>query len=219
MTKPDMPKVEMPKVEMPKAEMNQSEMEEPALEFVRDFDTATLGRAERGLELKASAAECVALARRFSLVEIRAFSASLRVVRSSRTGMIRVSGTLSADVVQECVATLEPVDALVEEDVEVKFSPKRKQSDENDKNIQSAVDLEVAFDEEDPPEPMKGDIIQLGEPLAQFLALGLDPYPQAPDRKETNWSSASPKEAAAFERDKDRENPFSVLAALKKEAE
>ena len=189
------------------------------LEFSRTFDTSNLGRAAKNLTLSANAAECVALAQRFDLIEIRSFTVTLRIVRSGKGGLIRVTGDLCADVVQECVVTLEPVEARVEEPVQLRFAPTLDASLGDGNRADSKIDLEIEYEEEDPPEPMVGDIIELGEPLSQLLALGLDPYPQAPDAEATGWrrDDAGDDELSAAEMD--RENPFSVLAALKKETE
>ena len=189
------------------------------LEFSRTFDTSTLGRAAKNLALSASVEECAALAQRFDLIEIKSFTVALRIVRGGKGGMIRVSGDLCADVVQECVITLEPVEARVEEPVQLRFAPTPDPSRGGGNGSDSRIDLEIEFDEEDPPEPMFGDIIELGDPLSQLLALGLDPYPQSPGADETRRRKDKAGNDESLAAEMDRENPFSVLAALKKETE
>ncbi len=84
--------------------------------------------------------------------------------------MIRLQGHLSADVVQSCVVTLGPVPAHLEVDFEMSFSA-------------SAVEPAVADLDplaEEGPEPIPEGVIDLGEAVAQQLAIALDPYPRAP---------------------------------------
>ncbi|MBT5109764.1 MAG: DUF177 domain-containing protein [Rhodospirillaceae bacterium] len=183
-------------------------MTDKELEFSRVFDTATVGREARAVELTASAAECAALARRLDLEAVKALSASLRVARVGKGPLFRVTGALVADVVQRCVASLEPIEAHIEESVDFRYGP--------GENSASKRDLDIEFDDQDPPEPMDGDLIELGEPVAQFFSLALDPYPQLPDLDKEGWSpEESAGAAAAPGDDPSRENPFKVLAALK----
>ena len=44
----------------------------------------------------------------------------------------------------------------------------------------TAGEIIVVADADDAPEPIEGGIIDLGEAVAQQLALALDPYPRAP---------------------------------------
>jgi hypothetical protein len=60
-------------------------------------------------------------------------------------------------------------------------------------------------DADEPPEPLIGGAIDLGAIAAEFLMLGIDPYPRKPGA-----------EFAAPARETDSERPFAALAALKK---
>ena len=91
------------------------------------------------------------------------------VRRVPKSPLVRVTGTFSADFVQSCVVTQEPVPDHLEEEVAACFGP------------EEAAPVEVEFDpdEEDPPEPFTGDAIELGEWLVQCFAVSMDPYPRA----------------------------------------
>ncbi|HMK89644.1 MAG TPA: DUF177 domain-containing protein [Methylocystis sp.] len=135
-----------------------------------------------GLEttLRASDAECAALARENGIVSLSGLEARLRATRRGADGL-SVSGVLRAKVRQTCVVTLETFDAEVEEPIEVSFAPpaeaprshpKAKRADEDD----------MRFDDlaEDAPDPLIDGKIDLGAIVAEFLTLGLDPYPRRP---------------------------------------
>lgn len=180
------------------------------LEFSRLFDTTTVGRDAKSVDLTANEAERAALAQRLDLVSIDALSASLRVVRAGRGPVFRVTGVLTADVVQRCVASLDPIAAHVEEAVDFRYGP----ADVG----QTGRELSIEFEDQDPPEPMTGDLIDLGEPIAQFLSLALEPYPQLPNLEKNGWSQDEPgseeTNTASAADDPERENPFEVLATL-----
>jgi hypothetical protein len=64
----------------------------------------------------------------------------------------------------------------------------------------------VEPEEEEPPEPVGPRGIDLGEAVAQQLALALDPYPRAP-------GAALPEDLRA---ETGAESPFAVLERLKR---
>lgn len=154
----------------------------------------------RGMEMnvEANAEERAALAERFGLQAVERLSAHLKLKAIAGGTLFRVRGTLSAAVVQTCVVTLEPVPAEVEEEFELTFGG--AEEDEGG-------ELELSFDDADPPEPIDGGAIDVGEAVAEHLALALDPFPR--------------KAGAAFDEppepppdDEAKPHPFAALARL-----
>jgi uncharacterized metal-binding protein YceD (DUF177 family) len=92
-------------------------------------------------------------------------------------------GWLEAQVVQSCVVSLEDVPATVRVPVERGY--RRVTADEPARAAhQQAAAHQVdewAGEWDDDVEPLRGTQIDLGEMLAEELALALDPYPRAPD--------------------------------------
>jgi uncharacterized metal-binding protein YceD (DUF177 family) len=176
-------------------------MSDGALEFSRPFPWGTIGKQERREELQATPQECSALARRFGILAIEAFSASLRL-RQESGGAVRVRGRLAATVVQPCVVTLEPVRQQVDEAVDLRFLP---------------PGAELEDDPDGPDEiPTENDILELGEALAEQLSLALDPYPRSPGASLEEGFSVGEDEAAP-ESPTPRPNPFAVLKGLKRD--
>jgi uncharacterized metal-binding protein YceD (DUF177 family) len=139
-----------------------------ALEFSRRVELARLGAHEAVYPISATAEERAALARRFGLLSLDRLEAEIRLQRLAG-GMVRLSGRLTAYVVQACVVSLEPVASALEEEFTVLYG----HPTESGKSV--IVDLET-----DEAEPFHGDAIDVGEAVAQHLALSLDPYPRAP---------------------------------------
>lgn len=138
-------------------------------EFSRPVSIHDLDEDERTEDIAATPEERQALARRFSLVALDRLSATARLRRRGDGRAVLVSGLLSADLTQTCVVTLKPVPAHVEEPFSVVFL--RDSQGE-------AADLDLVADELEEVEPLTGDVIDIGELVAQSLFLSLDPYPR-----------------------------------------
>lgn len=148
---------------------------QPAPEFSRIVRADHVHRDERLVQtIEATETERQALADRFELEAIGALTATI-TLRSVRGGqMVRVEGSLEADVVQTCVVTLDPVPAHVSERFGALFAPESLVPEES-----LEVDIDPNLDDEDLPEPMVNNRIDIGELVAQHLSLALDPYPRA----------------------------------------
>jgi uncharacterized metal-binding protein YceD (DUF177 family) len=144
-------------------------------EFSRSFALNTIGTTARTVEISAQDTERAELATRFDLVAIDRLEAQATL--TSEGDAILCTGTLSANVVQECVATAAPVTARLKTDFMIRFV------------VRLAVDapadeIEINVDDCDVIEH-DGQSIDLGEAVAQTLLLSLDPFPRAADASET----------------------------------
>lgn len=161
-----------------------------APEFSRLVSLARIPDSGREEHLRASPAECAALAKRFAIEAVGRLEATL-LLRPEPSGGIMVTGRLSAEVVQACVVSLEPVTQAVDEAVLLRLLPPGE---------------DPSDDPEGPDElPIEGDAIDLGEAIAEQLALALDPYPRAPGAELPRCGTGG--EAAG---------PFGALAALRR---
>ena len=149
-------------------------------------------RASRRLSKR----ECVALASRAGIEAVDSLAATVEI-RPWADG-VEVDMSFVADVVQSCVVTLEPVRGHIEERFVRRYLPGL------DLDVEGEV--QVAPGEEDPPEPLVGDTLDLAAPLTEQLILSLDPYPRAP-------GAVLPDAAAGMP---DKTSPFAVLESLKR---
>ncbi|MCC6470485.1 MAG: DUF177 domain-containing protein [Alphaproteobacteria bacterium] len=144
-------------------------------EFSRPVAADRVGRDGLDIEIEAGAAEREALARRFGLLALDVLRARCRL-RPVAGGMIELTARFDASVVQECVVTLEPVPAQIHGSFDQRYAL-------NPAVLRSVVaEEDEMFDPEadDPPEALAEGAIDLGEAVAQQLAVSLDPYPRAP---------------------------------------
>jgi len=146
----------------------------PLPEFSRIVRASEFGDGTRTHDVAASDAERAALARRFGLRALTTLEARLRIVPEA-AGCL-VTGTLTAALVQACVATDEDVPAQITADVAVRFMRGLDATTEEELEL-SEADCDLL--------PLEDERIDLGETVAQTLALNLDPYPRVADADET----------------------------------
>ena len=161
------------------------------------------------IAFEADAEERAALARRLDLLSLEALTAQLRFEEADEAkGAIRVTGSIRAGLAQSCVVTLEPVPRTLGETISVLYAPLSA-----DAPVHEVEVLAVG----DEAEPLPEDGFDVGELVAQHLALLLAPYPRHPD------APADPFTYAAGEDGPDRDapgddggaGPFAALGQLK----
>lgn len=171
----------------------------PDLEFSFPIDVTQVPAAGRDYTLTAKETERKKVARRLDMLDLPSFSAALHIAPAAG-GLVQVSGRIHADVVQACVVSLEPVKAVIAEDFTMTYSRVHP------KTTAEEVDLDA---EDDPPEVLQGDVLDLGEAVVEQLALLIDPYPRAPG------AVFQPPKAVEQGVEKAVVSPFAVLAKLK----
>lgn len=163
-------------------------------EFPRVFDVR---QAEgKAVTLVANEAERTALARRFGIVRIDRLEAEIVLFRDGTA--VNATGRLIADIVQSCAVSAEDLPVALREPLAFRFVPEREARDE-----------EVELDAEELDEiPYAGSIFDLGEAVAQSVALAIDPFAVGPEAEEARRRTGIASEEAS--------GPFAALAALKK---
>jgi len=143
-----------------------------APEFSRPVALDRVPADGMSVSLEASADERRSLARRFDLVSLERLVGEVRLERADGGGgLIHVTGRLQARLAQRCVVTLDPVDAEIDAEFQRLFA----------RDLPSEAAGEVEVDPEaELPEPVPPGGLDLGEILAEELALALDPYPRSP---------------------------------------
>jgi uncharacterized metal-binding protein YceD (DUF177 family) len=142
--------------------------------------------------VEATAEECAALAQDFGLPRIQALSGDYQLKTSAKG--IHVTGTVKASITQVCVTTLDSFDSIIEEEVEVDFA----------EPVGMPAEPPTDINEYEPPDEIVNGQIDLGGLTAEFLALGLDPYPRKPG---VDFSYQDPSDA--------KDSPFAALNKLK----
>lgn len=168
-------------------------------ELSRPVSREALARGPQSLELAADVGERAALARRFGLLGLDRLEAQVTLTPRDGGRLIQLEGHLSAEVTQACVVSLEPVVGRIEEDFSQLYSLAPIEPE-------GARELVVDPEAEDPPEALGPQGLDLGEALAQQLALALEPYPRA------EGAALDPSLADGAQ----EAGPFAELIALKR---
>jgi uncharacterized metal-binding protein YceD (DUF177 family) len=173
-------------------------MPTPNPEFSRVVRMNELGDGRRERTIEANEAERVALARRFGLRDLSHLDASLQLIPEAAGCLVQ--GSLKAKLVQACVATDEDVPATVEVPVAIRYLRGF------DEEAESHEEFELSEDDCDTL-PLEDERIDIGESVAQTLALNLNPYPRVADADERLRALGVLTEEEA--------GPFAALKALK----
>lgn len=165
-------------------------------EFERFHDVRQLPMG--AVTLEATPAECAALAARFGLVAVNWLKAEIVLGADGPT--VRAQGRLQADVVQSCAVSGEDLAARIDEPVALRFVPaESRPEDEEEIELDAAACDEIEMD---------GTRFDLGEALAQGLALAIDPFATGPKADEAR------RRAGLL--DENSSGPFAALAGLAK---
>jgi len=171
-------------------------------EFSRLLSVARIPPSGTQEKLSATPTECAALAKRFDLVSVGSLSAELDIAQTGRQSF-KVTGTIKGEVAQRCVVTLESLPVHINLNVDMTFIPAVDDVEATGNTYPD--ELEEEF------EVYSGSKIDLGEMVAQYMAISLDPYPRKPD-------AALPK--TEFGAKIEVKQPFAKLAeAFKKQKE
>ena len=154
-------------------------------ELSRPCDATRLPAAEQ--IIVASQHECTALAKRFSLVAVNALEARIMLKADGPT--VRATGRLTADIVQSCAVSGEDLPVQIAEPIALHFVPPAD-------SPESEEEIELEADELDEIE-MDGTRFDLGEAVAQSLALAIDPYLEGPNAEQARRKAGIVSEGAS----------------------
>ena len=173
-------------------------------EFSRPIHRGELEESSLSIELVATEGECRLLAERFEQQSISDLRAFLTLAWLDRGRILSISGRFGAEVLQTCIVSLEPLGAVVDEEVNLVFA----------RDVQGLIDIDDLKD----AEPLEGETIDLGEIIAGEFSLALDPYPRREDidlAKIDLGPSVSLLDGEEAEKRLERRNPFDALAQFK----
>ncbi len=165
-------------------------------EFSRVYDRRNL--PARPVVLEANEAERTALARRFGLVAIHGLRAEITLDAAGES--INANGLLEAEVVQSCAVSGDDLAVTIAEPLALVFVPAAPAP---------TAEEEIELEEHELDEiAYEGTAFDLGEAVAQSLALAIDPFATGPN------AEAARRDAGLA--DEDRSGPLAAgLAALK----
>ena len=166
-----------------------------APEFSRPHRLDQIGGARGEISIAAEPDERNALKERFGLLSLSGLEARYRLDRDGQ--VVTASGHVSAKAEQACITTGGPVPAKVEEDFTVRFVPAAAPDQEEIELEQD--DCDTVF--------YSGGTIDMGEAVAETMALALDPFPRSDNAEDVLREAGVLRE--------DEAGPFGALAGLR----
>lgn len=167
------------------------------VEFSRPVKADQIKRLTEQTHIAANAAERTALARRFGLSALDRLEAAYSLTEEN--GAVMARGRVRAALAQPCVATGVPVREVIDTDFLLRFVIEGEDAPEGDELELDAEDCDtIGYD---------GQVIDMGEAVAETVALAMTPFPRAPD------ADVYLKEAGVLK--EDQAGPFAALLALK----
>lgn len=166
-------------------------------EFSRPVRVDQIARHADSVTISADDAERAALARRFNLLALDRLEADYGLIQEA--GAIIARGRVRAALAQPCVATGLPVPERIDTDFLLRFVPETDgEGDAEELEIDSEDCDVIGFD---------GQLIDMGEAVAETLALSMTPYPRSPE------ADAYLREAGVLS--EEQASPFAALLSLK----
>jgi uncharacterized metal-binding protein YceD (DUF177 family) len=153
------------------------------------------------LDIRPTREEYTELALRCGILEVKDLDAHITLTQGAKPDLFRIEGELHASVVQACGVSFTPVAEKIHESFDEILTTDPKALDapeETDENPNQPVEL------------IENDHVDLGDIIAQWLAVSLNPYPRS-DTPE--FAHIEQKENESGEK---THTPFSVLEKLKK---
>jgi uncharacterized metal-binding protein YceD (DUF177 family) len=166
-----------------------TKMPEAKLEFSRPLEVARIPKLGSHEKLVATDDECAALAKRLLVPNIYVVKAELKA-QPWRGGGVKVTGKVDIDLDQESVVSLELFRSRLNVPVERYYLNIKGESD---------IDSELEIDS------IVNGILDLGELVAESIALELDPYPRMAGESFEPIIESDPAD------DDKPVNPFTVL--------
>lgn len=179
------------------------------MEFALTFPLNVRSLPPKGVDLtlKTDEKERQALAENHNLLNIAFFEAKIHINPWKRQG-VKLSGKLHAEITQECIVSAQPVESVINEDIELILVPEGSRLSEVVHN--NAHELFLDPDGPDSPDSFKGTEIDVGAIVEEFFELSIDSYPRAAG---VEFESA---EFGSSDVDDEKEpSPFAVLSGLK----
>ncbi|MCI4590849.1 DUF177 domain-containing protein [Sphingobium sp. BYY-5] len=166
-------------------------------EFSRPVKVDQIKRLTGETHIEADVAERAALAQRFGLSVLDRLDADYSLTEEN--GAIMARGRVRAALAQPCVATGVPVPEVIDSDFVLRFIMEGDAVPEGEELELDAEDCDtIGYD---------GQVVDMGEAVAETMALAMTPYPRSPQ------ADSYLKDAGVL--NEEQASPFAALLALK----
>ncbi|GAB5387457.1 MAG: DUF177 domain-containing protein [Alphaproteobacteria bacterium] len=157
------------------------------------------------ISLEADKAQLATLTDRYGIPAVKALRGDLRVRYRKGPKLVEVTGRIKVVVTYDCVITLERFDSSHKLVIDEKLSRATPQEQVRE----AAFDAAVAEGEDDQPEVLEGNELDVAELVAELVALELEQFPRKPG---VDLDLPEAEQIPEFEL---KDNPFAKLKDVK----
>jgi len=175
-------------------------------ELPRIVRVEKLGLQEFTQDIQANERELKALAERFKVDSLDALSAQVSL-QLLANGDVLMTASFQARVTQTCVVTLGPVTSDISSSFTMTYTEGPETEGGHDEEEFADLDDDIEL-----PEAIVDGKIDIGEAIAEQLALEIDPFPRVKGAKFDGYFTGTEAEKAQVP---EKKNPFAVLSKLK----
>ena len=152
------------------------------------------------VSIDAGPEERAALAEYLGIPEVRTLKADL-ILRAEPGRQFVLDGHVTAEIVQSCIATLNPVEARLDGPIRRVYQDGAAPED----------DPEMDPFDDDTPDDVENGVIDAGAAVCEHIALEMEPYPRSPEAPEDDAAAAGASDDDGLGED----HPFAVLARMR----
>ena len=168
-------------------------------EFSYPLVVSELPQAEQHYELNATKENCVYLKDVLQVPDVKNVKADIRLKNSHADHRLQIWGHINAELVLESVISLDLFSQKYDFDFSYVFDTQATYASQHEQVEEWSLDM---------PDVVIGDKIDLGDIVIEQIALKIDDYPRKKGEKF--------QFEAEFDAQESKNNPFEVLAKLKK---
>ncbi|MCH7865003.1 MAG: DUF177 domain-containing protein [Proteobacteria bacterium] len=188
-------------------------MTPPTVNLSHPVSLPSISEGGTAIRIEADAAERARLSECFGLLGLDSLAAELRLTAEEGGTLFHLEGTMVAEVIQACGVTLEPLKSRIEAPIYRQYTT----AEEGDPEP-AGEDFDI--DAEEPPEQIIDGKIDVGEAVAEQLALELSPFPRKTGIDFADYSTgpenSDVSSAGGDENTHPAGSPFAALTELRK---
>lgn len=143
-------------------------MDKKASEFSRVFDLTLPSTLKGYQKIVATEEESVHIAKRLGILSLKEFTSEFTLSANDTFDHFELEGKIHAELTQQCVVTMLPVDEVVDDSLHIKI----KLGEEEE------LPDEYFHADMDDVEYVQDTRVDIGELVLQYLSLSINPYPR-----------------------------------------
>jgi len=198
---------------MPLKQLNKKSL--PQSEWFYPFHVESLSSSGKTLHMKAEDKFLKPIAERLQVLKVKSLEVECKLSTQNGGHILNIQGRFKAEIVQECVVTLKPIESIIEDDFEAWYADHEKAVSFNRakhqiESLECGDEIQILEEKEDPEALIDGQV-DLGEVAIQFLSLTINPYPRAEGAGDEGALTIEQAKSVKSLSSVERPNPFAAL--------